>query len=354
MGRIKKYKMMPISKKFSEKGGFTAQFVGDGYSIDAVKDILPRIIAETGVKIGNGAAWDLISSFVKACAKHTSETGETVTVGSLLTFGLSIRGWYANQDSRADRDNVRVTASLLGDLRPAIDFGMSNMLDGVKLRVNTVRGVGCAIGHVKGGGAFQLNGIGLDLIAGDTVTAFATTPDGETVEGVCTVTSSAEDRLDAILPDAFAAPSLVGRNVTITVTSHCGDAAATPADKSISAMIDASAAPAPEPTPAGPTVTAINDGTFHAGGGNVVTGANMRFADAFPGNHLVIKDGAGADMGAMISTDEGTPVTETRFALNIDEGSQMTDGEEYTFEFEMLDAEGVPVTVTHTARWQAS
>ncbi len=59
-------------------------------------------------------------------------------------------------------------------------------------------------------------------------------------------------------------------------------------------------------------------------------------------------------MGAMISTDEGTPVTETRFALNIDEGSPMTDGEEYTFEFEMLDAEGVPVTVTHTARWDAS
>ena len=110
----------------------------------------------------------------------------------------------------------------------------------------------------------------------------------------------------------------------------------------------------PGPTPTGPTVTAINDGTFHAGGGNVVTGANMRFADAFPGNHLVIKDGTGADMGAMISTDEGTPVTETRFALNIDEGSPMMDGEEYTFEFEMLDAEGVPVTVTKTARWRAS
>ena len=110
----------------------------------------------------------------------------------------------------------------------------------------------------------------------------------------------------------------------------------------------------PGPTPTGPTVTAINDGTFHAGGGNVVTGANMRFADAFPGNHLVVKDGGGEDVGMMISTDEGTPVTETRFALNIDEGSPMTDGEEYTFEFEMLDAEGVPVTVTHTARWDAS
>ncbi len=133
MGRTKKYRMTPISKKFSEKGGFTAQFVGDGYSVDAETEILPRIIEATGIRIGNGAAWDLISSFVKACARHTSETGETVTVGSLLTFGLSIRGWYANQDSRADRDNVRVTATLLGDLKPAIDFGMSNIQDGVKL-----------------------------------------------------------------------------------------------------------------------------------------------------------------------------------------------------------------------------
>ena len=50
--------------------------------------------------------------------------------------------------------------------------------------------------------------------------------------------------------------------------------------------------------PAGPTVTAINDGTFHAGGGNVVTGANMRFADAFPGNHVTITDAEGQDVGA--------------------------------------------------------
>ncbi len=247
MGRIKKYRMTPISKKFSEKGGFTAQFVGDGYSVDAEKEILPRIIEATGIRIGNGAAWDLINSFVKACAKHTSETGETVTVGGLMTFGLAIRGWYANQDSKADRDNVRVTATLLGDLKPAIDFGMSNIQDGVKLRVNTVRGVGCALGHVKGGEAFQLNGIGLNLIDGDTVTATAVTSNGETIEGVCTVTSAEEDRLDAILPAAFAVQSLVGRNVVIAVVSHCGDATATPVEKTITATIDASSAPAPTP-----------------------------------------------------------------------------------------------------------
>ena len=66
MGRIKKYRMTPISKKFSEKGGFTAQFVGDGYSVDAEKERLPHIIEATGLRICNGAAWDLINSFVKA------------------------------------------------------------------------------------------------------------------------------------------------------------------------------------------------------------------------------------------------------------------------------------------------
>ena len=110
----------------------------------------------------------------------------------------------------------------------------------------------------------------------------------------------------------------------------------------------------PGPTPVGPTVTAINDGTFHAGAGNVITGANMRFADAFPGNHILIKDAQGTDMEAMISTDAEIPVTETRFALNLDEGQPLTDGEEYTFEFDMVDADGQPVTVTSKARWQAS
>ena len=62
---------------------------------------------------------------------------------------------------------------------------------------------------------------------------------------------------------------------------------------------------------------------------------------------------AGDDMEAMVSTDDEMPVTESRFGLNIDEGTPLTDGEEYTFEFAMLDAEGQPVTVTKTARWSA-
>ena len=106
-------------------------------------------------------------------------------------------------------------------------------------------------------------------------------------------------------------------------------------------------------TPTDPTVTAINDGTFRAGDGNVVTGTNMRFASEYPCAHVVIKDSSGTDMEAMISDDTSVPRSETRFAIAIDEGTPFTDGEEYTFEFEMLDADDDPVTVTHTARWQA-
>ena len=109
-----------------------------------------------------------------------------------------------------------------------------------------------------------------------------------------------------------------------------------------------------DPGPTVPTVTDIGEGFFHPGNRNVVTGENMRFADGEPGNHVVIKDGTGVDTEAMISTDTDVPVTEARFALNIDEGTPLTDGEEYTFEFSMLDAEGEPVMVTQTARWRAS
>ena len=109
-----------------------------------------------------------------------------------------------------------------------------------------------------------------------------------------------------------------------------------------------------DPTPpTGPTVTAINGGTFLEGGGCVVHGENMRFADEYPGNHVIIKDSEGTDMGAMISTDESIPVTEESFGLTIDAGTPFTEGAEYTFEFSMLDADDQPVTVTQTARYVA-
>ncbi len=97
----------------------------------------------------------------------------------------------------------------------------------------------------------------------------------------------------------------------------------------------------------GPTVTKINDDdTFQGGGGNIVTGTNMRFANDDPGGALVIKDGD-EEVSAMIATDEQVPVTATRFGLSIN-GDFMAE-REYTFEFTMLDADNQPVKVTKTA-----
>jgi hypothetical protein len=40
--------MKAIPSAISEKGGYTAQFVGDGYSVDARKEILPGVIKANG------------------------------------------------------------------------------------------------------------------------------------------------------------------------------------------------------------------------------------------------------------------------------------------------------------------
>lgn len=75
MSRYKKYKMTAISSKFSEKGGYRAQFVADGYSIDARRDILPAAIKETGVQIGEGAAKLMLRNTGMTLAEIAEATG---------------------------------------------------------------------------------------------------------------------------------------------------------------------------------------------------------------------------------------------------------------------------------------
>ena len=74
MSRQKKYKIKAISAAISEKGGYSAQFVSDGYSIDARKEILPGVIKANGIQVGEGVAWDLIESFliesISVCPKR--------------------------------------------------------------------------------------------------------------------------------------------------------------------------------------------------------------------------------------------------------------------------------------------
>ena len=107
-----------------------------------------------------------------------------------------------------------------------------------------------------------------------------------------------------------------------------------------------------DPAPTGPTVTAINDGTFYPSSGNIVTGENMRFASDDPGAHVTVTDAEGHDAGARVTTDTEVPVTETRFGLVVE--GDLADGAEYVFAFDMLDAAGQPVTVTKAARFSAS
>ena len=115
--------------------------------------------------------------------------------------------------------------------------------------------------------------------------------------------------------------------------------------------VDPDLDPGPEPTPADPTVTAINGGgTFYAGS-NTVHGTNMKFADAHPASHIVLKDGEGQAVTGVTFADEGT-ASETEFGVIVaDNEGSLADGADYTWEFAMVDAENNPVTVTHTARW---
>ena len=246
--RVKKYRMKAIPSTFSEKGGFNAQFIGDGYSVDARTEILPAVITASGVQVGEGTAWDLVTSFLKACAQRAANTGETVTVGSMLTFGLAIKGWYSNKDSKADKDSVRVTATLLGDLRPTVAFSMSNALDGATIVLVTVMSEGCGLGHVRQGASFRIGGKELKMLDGDTVTASLKTEAGETLTAVCPITGSDDDHIDATLPEAFSAAECVGREVRFTVRGRCGDPEAGVQEKSITATVDAGETP-PGPTP---------------------------------------------------------------------------------------------------------
>ena len=246
MSRFKKYTMTPISSKFSEKGGYSARFVGDGYTVDARKEILPGVIKDTGILIGEGAAWDFFRTFLQRCVLRVADTGETVTLDSLLSIGLSIQGWFANKDSKASKENVRVSAKLLKELKPNVVFTMSNENDGFTLLLVTVMSDGCALAHVKQAAKFRINGKYLQLLEGDKVTASAKNAAGDTVEAECAVIESAEDHIDATLPAAFNGDEFIGREITFKVEGRCGDPEAGTQTKSIEAILDKGEPSAPK------------------------------------------------------------------------------------------------------------
>ena len=239
---------------------------------------------------------------------------------------------YKGEDFKLTLDDFSFSYEDGGTL-PKVDFVLSSP--------------GNLRGEVVTGGEVSLNGRMLHLDGdANTVVFKEEGADGAPVV-VDTFTAAGPDILSFDCPAALVA----GRKYAVTAT-RTDENGVTRTSNTRTVTVKAGETP-PGPTPTGPTVTDIGEGFFHPGHGNVVTGENMRFADGEPGNHVVVKDGTGVDTEAMISTDTDVPVTETGFALNIDEGTPLTDGEEYTFEFAMVDSAGQPVTVTHTARWQS-
>ena len=323
MSRFKKYTMTPISSKFSEKGGYSARFVGDGYTVDARKEILPGVIKDTGILIGEGAAWDFFRTFLQRCVLRVADTGETVTLDSLLSIGLSIQGWFANKDSKASKENVRVSAKLLKELKPNVVFTMSNENDGFTLLLVTVMSDGCALGHVKQAAKFRINGKYLQLLEGDKVTASAKNAAGDTVEAECVVIESAEDHIDATLPAAFNGDEFIGREITFKVEGRCGDPEAGTQTKSIEAILDKGDITAPKITrvvceghESDPGMLFDNAKVMIEGTGLAsATGCTFSCKDMTGKEHSTTYAGTGSDFSAsdtLVTVDTASIVSEMR------------------------------------------
>ena len=276
-----------------------------------------------------------------------------------------MNGNFDNKKSKFDPSKHKIVMrAICREELAGIDFSkftFHNNTEGKMLKVTSVNSVGADDdASVTLGLGVEINGDNTNLLpatAGldprDRVEFACEMADGTVVTGEAEVLASSIHRITCAWPAALDA-SAVGGKVTFTVWGRCGeDDAGQQSASTKSVTVLAGETPPVPPTPTGPTVTAINGGTFLEGGGTVVHGENMRFVDVYPGNHVVIKDSEGTDMGAMISTDESIPVTEESFGLTIDAGSPFTEGAEYVFEFSMLDASGQPVTVSQTARYVA-
>lgn len=236
MARIKKYKMNPISKEFSEKGGFSAQFLSDGNSVDGESEILPGVIADGGYKISAAIAQKLFDEYFAKCLSYGARTGENVKIGSSGYVLMSIRGWYSNKDSKAKKENVRILFRLANEIRPSASFTLSNVNEGATLTLFTVKSVDCALGEVKPEAETTINGKYVKLLNGDRV--YATVGEGEDkLEADCEVVNSDDDHAIIIVPDVFSNDELIGRDIALTVEGRCGDAEAGTQTKTITGTL---------------------------------------------------------------------------------------------------------------------
>ena len=293
-GRVKKYVQSAIPTAISEKGGFTARFIGDGFSVDARTEILPKVIKEQGLQIGEEPGWALVYSFLKECANHAASTGETVNVDSLMTFGLSIRGWFENKTSKAKKENVRVTAKLLGDLKPTVNFSMSNANEGNTLTIITVMSPGCKLDEVKQGATATINGKWLKMIidgsGSDHVKAEVKLPGGQKVGAECPILGSDDDHIEITIPGEFGGEDLVGKEIVFTVFGRTGDPEAGVQSATIAATLIAGE-PVPEPLVTSQDglvkVMSIDENPVPALGDFTVRGENVGYKSGDPDHGLM-------------------------------------------------------------------
>ena len=340
---------MPASQEAAPRLGraYAAGTVGQ-------KEVFARM-KEQGYQMGEAEAtriWNALGLIVK---DRMPKDGYAYDLGFVRLFP-AISGTFpsADADFNPTRNRLYVAAAPSDTIRDALADGTPTRIDapteGEAVIDNVTWGTKDDRNTLKSGEPFDIRGSGLTIGNGGEHAELHLPDGGGTVPVTLELPPDAKG-IGQRLVGRLSQPVEACEDAQLFVWTHGFDASHQ-LQRLPSHKLTVLAGDVP-PTPTGPTVTAINDGTFHAGGGNVVTGANMRFADAFPGNHLVIRDSEGTDMEAMISTDDTTPVTETSFALNIDETTPLTDGAAYVFQFEMLDEGGQPVTVTQTARWQA-
>ena len=275
-GRIKKYLMQQIPKELG--GGYRAYFVGDDFSVDAMKELLPDVIEEGGMKISPGVAENLIKGFCKKCVNHTAKTGETVNIANLMTVMLAIKGSYERRKSTADKDNVRVIVRLLEEMRPMISFRMANALTAKVPILQSATSPGCDAGFVKQYLLAILNGLNLEMLEGDTVTAMMKNQEGEEVVHTCAYTSEGSTRLNVVIPEEFNAPEYAGKAITFKVTSRCGDPDSEQDSDTITVTLLAGDAPGPEPTPE-LTLTSIQTAGVQEGQVNETNTTSLRGQD---------------------------------------------------------------------------
>ena len=253
--RIKHYLMRPIPEKMGGAGRFSAYFVGDDFSVDAFKEILPGVIADEGLKVSPGVGQQLITAFLKKSIAHTAQTGETVNVANLMTSMLAIKGSYERRKSSASKDNVRVVVRLLDELRPEVSFSMSNALAGKVVTLQSVTSPGCEPGFVKQRSMATLNGLNMEMLPGDSIIATMKSAAKEDVSIQCAYESAGSTRLDVTIPAEFNDPFYVGKEITFKIINRCGDPDSEQDSDTIKATMLAGDGDEPEPAPEPATVT---------------------------------------------------------------------------------------------------